>query len=243
MLAGIDLAWQSTRNPTAIAFGELEGSALKLTKITERIFSPQSVLAELQSLQQLQGIAIDGPLIINNETGQRACERSLSREYGSRHASCHASNLTLYPNAEGVRISTELEQRGFRHLGQQGKKWQLECYPHPALIEIFQLPERLKYKKGRVAAKREGQQKLADLMLGLKETGPIKLSIPDPLRHFFDPQHIASLRGRALKHNEDVLDAMVCLYIAALYQSGHLQKIFGDIEDGYVVVPDCGNSP
>jgi len=131
MLAGIDLAWKSTRNPTAIAFGELEGSALKLTKIKERIFSPQSVLAELQSVQSLQGIAIDGPLIINNETGQRACERSLSREYGSRHASCHASNLTLYPNADGVRISAELEQRGFKHMGQQGEKWQLAVsYTH-----------------------------------------------------------------------------------------------------------------
>lgn len=238
MLAGIDLAWQSTRNPTAIAFGELEGSVLELTKIKERIFSPQSVLAELQSVQTLQGIAIDGPLIINNATGQRACERSLSQEYGSRHASCHASNLTLYPNADGVRISAELEQHGFKHLGQQGEKWQLECYPHPAIIEIFQLPERLKYKKGRVAVKRQGQQRLAELLLDLTETGPIELSIPDHVHHFFDPKHIASLRGRALKHNEDVLDAVVCLYIAALYQSNHLQKIFGDIEHGYVVVPD-----
>ena len=240
MLAGIDLAWQSTRNPTAIAFGELEGSVLKLTKIKERIFSPQAVVAELQSVQALQGIAIDGPLIINNEAGQRACERSLSREYGSRHASCHASNLTLYPNADGVRISEELEKRGFKHLGPQREKWQLKCYPHPAIIEIFQLPERLNYKKGRVAAKREGQQRLAELLLGLKETGSIGLSVPDDVRHFFDPQHISRLRGSALKHNEDVLDAAVCLYIAALYQSGHLQKIFGDIEDGYVLVPDCG---
>lgn len=242
ILAGIDLAWQSTRNPTAIAFGELDRSALKLTRIKERIFSPQSVLAELLSVESLQGIAIDGPLIINNETGQRACERSLSREYGSKHASCHASNLTLYPNADGVQISAELEQSGFKHLGPQEEKWQLECYPHPAIIEIFQLPERLKYKKGSVEAKREGQQRLAELLLGLRNTGPIGLNIPDDIRHFFDPKHIASLRGRTLKHNEDVLDAAVCLYVAALYQSGHLQKIFGDIEDGYVMVPDCGDS-
>ena len=119
MLAGIDLAWQSTRNPTAIAFGELEGAVLELTDIKERIFSSQSVLAELQSVQPLQGIAIDGPLIINNQTGQRICERALSRVYGSRHASCHTSNLTLYPEADGVFLGTELEKLGFTHLGQQ----------------------------------------------------------------------------------------------------------------------------
>lgn len=237
-LAGIDLAWQSKRNPTAIAFGELDRSTLKLTGITERIFSPQSVLAELLSVESLQGIAIDGPLIINNETGQRACERSLSREYGSRHASCHASNLTLYTNADGVRIAAELEQHGFKHLGPQREKWQLECYPHPALIEIFQLPERLKYKKGRVADKRSGQAALAKLMMGLSKSRMIDLHIPDTLLHFFDPERIAELRGLELKHNEDVLDAVVCLYIAALYQFGYPQKVFGDIRNGYVVVPD-----
>lgn len=66
-----------------------------------------------------------------------------------------------------------------------------------------------------------------------------------PVRKMFPPdhcpEHIASLRGHQLKHNEDVLDALVCLYIAGLYQSGHPQKIFGDAAEGYVVVPDYGN--
>lgn len=242
VLAGVDLAWQSVRNPTAIAIGRLEGSVLNLMKIKERIFSPQSVLAELQSVHQLQGVAIDGPLIINNHTGQRICERELSRVYGSRHASCHTSNLTLYPRADGVFLGTELEKLGFAHLGQPSDPWQLECYPHPALIEIFQLPERLKYKKGRVAAKRDGQAVLATLVMGLSESGTIDLHIPDEFFHFFDPERIAKLRGLDLKHNEDVLDAVVCLYIAALYQFGHPQNVFGDIDGGYVVVPDYGNS-
>jgi len=181
-------------------------------------------------------------LIINNENGQRACERSLSREYGSRYASCHASNLTLYPNADGVRIAAELVQHGFAHLGQQGERWQLECYPHPALIEIFQLPERLKYKKGRVADKRDGQTVLAKLLMGLNESRVIDLRIPDRFFHFFDPERIAKLRGLELEHNEDVLDAVVCLYIAALYQFGYPQNVFGDIDRGYVVVPDFKDS-
>ena len=109
----------------------------------------------------------------------------------------------------------------------------MECYPHPALIEIFQLPERLKYKKGRVAEKRKGQAVLAKLLLGLRKGGILNLRISDTFLHFFDPERIAKLRGQELKHNEDVLDAVVCLYIAALYQSGYLQNVFGNIQNGY----------
>ena len=45
-LAGVDLAWQGEHNPSAI-------------------------VEQLTKQADLQGIAIDAPLIINNETGQR----------------------------------------------------------------------------------------------------------------------------------------------------------------------------
>ena len=44
-------------------------------------------------------VAIDAPLIILNETGQRACETAVGKRYGNRHASCHTSNMTLYPDS------------------------------------------------------------------------------------------------------------------------------------------------
>jgi len=54
---------------------------------------------------------------------------------------------------------------------------------------------------------------------------------------YLDTQRIQSLRGAALKHNEDVLDAIVCLYIAALYQAGNSERVFGCTEQGYIYVP------
>ncbi|MDX1587398.1 MAG: DUF429 domain-containing protein [Oleiphilaceae bacterium] len=237
MLAGVDLAWQSTRNPTAIAFGALDGSFLSLLAVRESLYSHQALLTALQDQPDLQGVAIDGPLIINNEQGQRGCERELTRVYGSRHAGCHASNLTLYPDSDGVQLASALVKQGFMHLAAPEGKWQLECYPHPALIEIFRLPERLPYKKGRVAERRLGQQQLASLLDSLASSAGITLSVPDHLNPYFDPARIATLRGRQLKHNEDVLDAVICLYIAALYQSDHPGRVFGDRHNGYVYVP------
>ena len=119
-LAGVDLAWQGEHNPSAI-------------------------VEQLTKQADLQGIAIDAPLIINNETGQRQCEKALSRDYGGRKASCHTSNKRLYPDALSVKLSSILYTQGFEHLATS--KWQIECYPHPAIIECFALPERLAYKK------------------------------------------------------------------------------------------------
>ena len=58
-------------------------------------------------------VAVDAPLVISNMTGQRTCETAVGRRYGSRDASCHTSNLTLYPNAASVRLAIELQQDGF----------------------------------------------------------------------------------------------------------------------------------
>tara|TARA_R110000823_G_scaffold311534_2_gene437276 strand:- start:215 stop:490 length:276 start_codon:yes stop_codon:yes gene_type:complete len=81
-------------------------------------------------LGDLKGVAIDAPLVINNQSGQRLCKRERGREYSSRHASCHTSNLKLYPHADSVRLSNQLFEAGFLHLGDTDNKWKIECYPH-----------------------------------------------------------------------------------------------------------------
>ncbi|HCA12333.1 MAG TPA: hypothetical protein DEO66_11460 [Marinobacter adhaerens] len=95
LLAGVDLAWQSKRNPTAIAVGTLKANDLILKEIHQCLLTIESVVECLEDLDGLRGVAIDAPLIIKNEQGQRVCERDLGREYSSRHASCHTSNLKL----------------------------------------------------------------------------------------------------------------------------------------------------
>ena len=191
----------------------------------------------IAGINGLHGISIDAPLIINNPTWQRPCEKLLSRAYGARKAACHSSNLNKYPDADSVRISIDLEALGFNHLAAQGQHWQLECYPHPAIIEIFGLKERHPYKKGSPEDKRQGQSRLSEMLISLEQSNTLKLCIPEKFHDYFDPKSIASLRGRQLKHNEDVLDAVVCLYIAGLYQVGNKDKVFGDTTDGYIYVP------
>ncbi len=236
-LAGIDLAWRSNKNPTVLAIGSLKGSELELTAIAKDLLGIEPIVTYLNNLPDLSGIAIDGPLIIRNFSGQRKCETLIGKEYGSRHASCHTSNLTLFPKADSVQLSRTLVSKGFQHLGAATGRWQLECYPHPALIELFKLKVRHPYKKGSVSAKRRGQCDLAEFLLKLAESPVLRLTVPEVLSQPLSTHHIGNLRGSALKQNEDILDAMVCLYVAGLYAIGISDQVFGDAVDGYIYVP------
>lgn len=234
-LAGIDLAWHGERNSSAIAIGSINGKQLVLESLEPSIFGITPILNLVSSVDDLSGIAIDAPLIIENDFGQRDCEKALSRDYGSRKASCHTSNRSLYPEALSTRLSSRLHDMGFAHLATD--KWQIECYPHPAIIECFGLSERLAYKKGKVANKKSGQIALANFILSLELSPVLAMKIPEPLKLLLSATYIDSLKGLALKINEDALDAIVCLYIAALYQVKAPSVTYGDTARGYIWVP------
>jgi predicted RNase H-like nuclease len=234
-LAGVDLAWQSEKNPSAIAYGQLSEDAVIVSSIEPAVYGISDVLHRLKNIYELDGIAIDAPLIINNQEGQRPCENQIGKVYGSRYASCHTSNKKLYPDAGSVYLSEQLQGVGFDHL--RGDRWQIECYPHPAIIELFELKERLKYKKGKVVEKRAGQKMLAAYLRRLGTSQVLRLIFADQNHQITDGAYIESLAGQALKTNEDALDAALCLYIAALYARNFNGQVFGDVDSGYIWVP------
>ena len=123
-LAGVDLAWNSAKNPSAIAIGSLGADGLTVLSVHPAVFGIDEVFQILSEAADLSGIAIDAPLIINNSDGQRLCEREIGVTYGSRNASCHPSNTSLYPNANSVELSNKLSRLGFSHMN--GRRWQIE---------------------------------------------------------------------------------------------------------------------
>jgi len=234
--AGIDLAWKGETNPSAIAVGSLLHNTLVLEEVAPSIIGLNPIIEFLRGQKDLQGIAVDASLFIPNETGFRKSEIELNKVYRSKWAGCYPTNKKLYPDAFSVRLSKRLEEEGFKY--GTAPKWQMECYPHASLIEIFSLSKRLAYKKGKVGEKIAGQVKLAELLLSLQDSQVLKLIIPNELTHYFDPLAIRNLRGQSLKSNEDALDAVVCVYTAALFANKHTGKIYGNLEEGFVWVPD-----
>jgi predicted RNase H-like nuclease len=232
-IAGFDMAWRPENNNSALAIGELVGTELNVLFCRVATQSVEAWVADIVS-SAIEGIAIDAPLIINNQEGQRGCEAQLNQVFRGAKAGCHPSNLTLYPNAASVRAAEMLRLHGFEHLGT--KHFMLECYPHPSMVELFGWRERLLYKRGSVAERKQGQIQLAQAILSL-QTADVSLVIEDPILESLQADYIEDLRGAAVKANEDLLDALVCLYIAALYQTDQAAYVFGDVESGYVWVP------
>jgi predicted RNase H-like nuclease len=178
-------------------------------------------------------IAIDGPLVIPNVSGQRVCELALSRQFGARHASCHSSNSTLYPDAGSVRLAAWLASTGFVHAGTPvGERVMLEVYPHAAYVTLFDLPSIIRYKKGasaeRCAGLRIVQQKLA-LLPFRREAVVRSLLERDP----------AALKGQERKSFEDLLDGLFCAYLAYHYwrYGPSAWQVFGNVTDGYIANP------
>lgn len=231
-LAGIDLAWHGSR-PSGLALGRLSQHRLVVDVLSSDVFSNDALCRQLEEFQVV-GIAIDAPLIVTNQSGMRDCEKQIGKLYGAKRASCHTANLTLFPQALSVQLSQDLQQRNYQHI--TGKHWQIEVYPHPAIIELFELDYRLAYKKGNIAERKAGQLLLATYLVGLDNRLPFKLNLPSNLSVALTKHEIDQLKGEQLKHNEDKLDALECLVVAALHSLIQTQVI-GDAQTGYIVVP------
>lgn len=231
-LAGIDLAWHGTK-PTGLALGRLDDHSLHVDMLFSEVLNNHAICQLMQDYQPT-GIAIDAPLIITNLTGMRQCERGIGKLYGAKGASCHTANLALFPNAVSVQLSRQLQQLHYQHI--TGARWQIEVYPHPAIIELFNLDYRLAYKKGTVAQRKAGQLQLANHLQAIETRLPFALQLGGSVSIAMTEDTINQLKGEQLKKNEDKLDALVCLVIAALHLKGQC-FIVGNSEEGYIALP------
>lgn len=182
-------------------------------------------------------VAIDAPLVVPNETGRRACEAELQAVYGSRHAGPHPSNRQLltrfHGRIRGEDLLVRLVAMGFTLPGRRGQRTVFECYPHPAIIEMFELDERLRYKAKRgmrVADRRAGLAQLSSYIDSLQGADPRLVA-----------EHLVvdeTVRGKALKAVEDALDARICAWVASLWnRKPERVRSFGDPDGAHIMVP------
>lgn len=232
---GIDLGWRS--GATGLCCLEWRSGQLHRVDLTTEM-ELDRILAwiDRQVPPETPGlIAVDAPTLIPNLTGMRLCDRLTHRYFGKYDAGCYPANQQR-PFAERTTgFGQSLHQRGFSHapeiMAQKRGRYQIEVYPHPAIVNLFGLERILKYKKGKVGDRRLELSKLRDF-------------IGDRL-----PQHQPPLapldlppipeKGKALKAVEDQLDSLICAYIGAHWWYWGTQKnwVLGDLESGYIIVP------
>ena len=242
---GVDLAWQSDKNHSGIAVLRGDSSGATLFSCSANIATLQGVVNYiLANATANTVVAIDAPLIIKNAGGQRPCEKLISQKFGRYHASAHTSNLTRYPDAGSIQVAQLLEQNGFSHTPNpttdkyKEGRWLFEVYPHPAQVVLFDLEKIIKYKKGRIADKRAGLEILRHYIKTKFGQGRPPLRPNDLFEELLN-QDFDRLKGKALKHYEDILDALVCAYLALYYWRWGAEKaeMIGNLETGYIINP------
>lgn len=232
---GIDLGWSSS--PSGLCCLEFQHHGLQVLDL-RREASIAEVLAWVDHWlppKELGAIAVDAPTLIPNLTGMRLPDRLAHQYFGRYHAGCYPANLGRPYAPQTVGFGLSLEARGFEHapemVAQQLGRYQIEVFPHPATIHLFHLDQILKYKKGKLADRRNELAKLRRLILEILpqlEPRLILETLPD-----------IPLKGSALKALEDQLDSLICAYVAAhwWYWGAERNWVLGDRQSGYIVIP------
>ncbi|MFJ7494129.1 DUF429 domain-containing protein [Streptomyces sp. NPDC097727] len=174
---------------------------------------------------------VDAPLVVDNPSGQRPCEREVGQRYGRWKVSANSTNQSS-PRRAGVLLRALLQESGWAYDDGRGGPPTgglvvSECYPYTTLVGASELgydQERPTYKRrpARVptaqwrAVRAQECDKLIARMAGLATADPpLLLSSHVVSRRLLDepsPQLAADY-----KHREDLIDALLCAWTAALW--------------------------
>ena len=244
---GLDLAW-SAHKESGVCW--LEGTSrddLRCTKLALDVWEMSALGDEVAAVVGPVVVTIDAPVLYSAE---RDVEREIGRQFGKYKASAHSAHAAVKRGfTAGIDLGRSLDEHGFRlyptellNGGRDGRH-AVEVYPHTIHVRLFNLCERILYKKGRVHVRRKGmleyQVHLGNL---LDRVAPRVLECSE-VQRLLHPQTVLDARGRNLKRLDDTLDGLTCALAAfLLWDEPDQWELLGD-RNGYIVVPRCSPSP
>ncbi|OBB27725.1 GTP pyrophosphokinase [Mycolicibacterium peregrinum] len=231
---GLDLAW-GEKNQTGVAVIDSSGRVLHVG-VAQDDDDIGAAIEPYVSGDCL--VAIDAPLIVNNPTGHRPCERDLNRDFQRFDAGARPAftERPEFKHPRGARIATALGLD--MDPSSQSNRRAIEVYPHPASVVLFGLDKTLKYKRGGFG---DRQRELLRLMTYIEEldTATPRLRANRNVNWVELRRRIeAATRPGQLDRDEDPVDAMLCAYVALYwYDRPEDVTIYGDFASGYIVTP------
>ncbi|WP_088240227.1 DUF429 domain-containing protein [Calothrix rhizosoleniae] len=245
---GIDLGWKS--QPSGLCYLRLINEKLQIIDLNrqEQIADILRWVDDCIQPQESAIIAVDAPTLIPNDTGSRLPDKLTHKHFGKYHAGCYPANKNLPFAERTINFGLELESRGFTHAPtmepQKPGRYQIEVFPHPAIVNLFDLQRILKYKKGRIQERQKELLKLYDYIIHILPYLEPRLDI-NPQGHKQTAKFIeidffsSSLTGAELKAAEDKLDSLICAYVGAYwwYWGEQHNLVLGDCSTGYIVIP------
>lgn len=181
---------------------------------------------------------VDAPLLVDNERGQRVAERQVGQRYGRWWVSANSTNTGSSRQA-GVHLRQRLEGRGWRYDDgldgppEQGRVMS-ECYPYTAIVGAHELgydDKRPPYKRaprGMKAADAWPRRISACDELTRRVAALVDSGIPIDLKSHVETRVLVETPSPAViaeyKKREDLLDAAICAWTAALWRQRGQQR-------------------
>lgn len=167
-------------------------------------------------------VAIDMPLARSPIVARREADNAVSRAYGGRKCGSHT------PSAVRPGPISDSLRKGFADAGYNlctgsiAKPGLIEVYPHPGLVELTGAAERLPYKVGKTRTYWGGLDPAARRGRLLEQWSGIAAALDGVIAgaSAFLPLPRAEAAGWELKAHEDVLDALVCAWVACAALDG-----------------------
>ena len=205
LFIGIDLAW-GEKNLSGFALLEKSKDRLYLRDI-KLLHTLDDIISHISPYLTCKvSIGIDAALVIPNEYGNREIEKAFNRDFSAYKIAMLPINRTLLKRYSAtLRSETlykQLFQMGFRR-DRDTRLSLFEVYTHSTIALCFNNNAILPYKR-----KKGRDTPFIQKHLSIYQ-GYLKGVIAS--HHFFE-EDISTLRGQALKHYEDRLDAITCAY-------------------------------
>lgn len=227
---GVDLAWADTTvaNETGVVASDPDGTIVAAgwtTGVEETVAWANAHATDAAML------FVDAPLLVLNPDKQRLCEKQVGQRYGRWKVSANSTNLGS-PRLAGVRLRRELEAGGWVYADgipgpPRSGRIVSECYPYTTIVGADALGyerERPLYKRKprgltaaawrpvRAAACDVLVQRLAELR---NASPPLNLRSHPVTAQLLD--EASPVNDRAYKHREDLIDACLAVWTAALW--------------------------
>jgi predicted RNase H-like nuclease len=236
VFTGFDSAWGIAK-PGALCNLLLLDDSLRLASEPTQTDWASALNRARQKLDvDLQVWAIDQPLLVSNANSCRPVERDLARALmGDFGCGAHSSNRKMAAFGEDAPVWAllrVLQEEGYIHNpmaipSATAGRFYFECFPHPAIIGLFDLNRILQYKVDH--RNQTDWQRLVRLVRSL-------VSAELPIRNIenFVPENLPQN-----KRNEDNLDSIISGYTAAYWWKFGVQRstVVGDLSTGYMVTP------
>ncbi|MDP7707436.1 DUF429 domain-containing protein [Mycobacterium sp. TY815] len=239
---GLDLAWGSRTpdpghipNRTGIA---VLNSGGYLTYLGTHVFDDDIVATVSPYARGSCVVAIDAPLKITNQDGQRLAETTLGRDFARFDAGANSANIARFSaDPRGARLARALDLDIDPHSARPRRA--IEVYSHPATVALFQLGRIFKFKKGTPAQRKPEMLRYIRAIESLA-SAPVPIHVVEH-DEWNDLRRAVEKAERQLELNraEDQIDAVMCAYVAVYAQHRPDDvTIYGDFPaNGYILTP------